>query len=211
MQRAFPSTTTNPRESEGKKMPDIEVNDLIDHELIARANRKAVELASRAHLSRNDLTAATSVRAAAEDAATNSPSLENEAAWEKADRAFRVAQKVSAAAEQEHRNYANWLPLAKGAAHGPLYMAGVRARIAAAKKADNAKILAEEAERDFKAAVQTIYQAHAAGHQHLRAINNASHLLVSEAEELNIWRAHNSDPFAETNEWVQSVLAQEPK
>ena len=189
----------------------IEVEEFIDGALIERVTRRENELAARARLTANDHSAATAARTAAEEIARVAPSLENESALEAADRAARVAAKLHAAAAEEHKKYVAWLPLAKGAAHGRLYMKGCRARIAAAKKSDDAKKLAEEAEDDFKAAVQTIHQAHSAGHQHLRAIINGSHLLTSEERELSIWRANNADPFSETNEWVQHVLAQEPE
>ena len=128
-------------------MPGINIEDYVDQEFLDRVNKRAAELASRAHLTAKDLDAAAAQAAAAEKTAAKSPSLENEAALEKADRAFRVAQKLHAAAEQESKAYSDWLPDANGAAYARLYMLGVRARITAAKKKDEAIALLRRRKR----------------------------------------------------------------
>jgi len=77
-----------------------------------------------------------------------------------------------------------------GAAHAPLYAAGVKGRIAAAAKADRARALLAAAEEDFRKATAKIDRAHARHCAHPDGIDDA--MLVgpvrTEADERALWQ-----------------------
>lgn len=186
--------------------------DLIDHELISRANTRLATAAGRLRTASDDLDTAKTALARAERAASQSPNLENEIALEQAQRAARVAEKAHEIAKDAHSAVSAWVPKARGAAHSGLYVAGLRARVAAAAKADDARVILAQAEADMRAAVSMCHEAILAGHPDIRSLNSRPiTIAVTSAEEKAAIQAEGIDLETGVYGWLDFAKSQEPK
>ncbi len=212
-------------------MPDLTIEDFKDHALFAHAQSMLEAAADHRKRSADAADAAAqklktaleNSRAAIRGRSTLS-AFDAELAVEAADREHRVSEKVSQAAE---RNYVTVEDLAgklRGAAFGSAYLAGVRGRISAAAKIDQARLLLIEAIGDFKAAVQLCDQAAGAGHlqypahhhQHILPLDQSIELWLSptwghaniEAGERARWAGNHVDPNSETTPFAKEMIRQ---
>ncbi len=200
-------------------MPENERTDLVDQTLIAASAEKLSKAQARAANATADLAVAkqqvldaeNAAHLAAEGRGKLSP-LDAERALSEAQLGLRAAEKVAAAAAMFQEKCGEWAALAQGAAHSGLYLAGLRGRIAAAEKAEQAKALLLEAERDMQNAAAMCHQAHVAGHPHILGVSNRPQFAsVTAAEERAVIAGAGVDIETGKYPWLEYVKSSEPE
>ena len=172
-------------------------------ELIASGLIETAEAQHRAAMARvvtvaEELDAARTALAAAKQASDKAIAGQGgdphkaEIALEAAARALTVAGKVHAAAEQARADAADGVLTARGEAHKPVYIEGIRRRLAAAEKADKARELLAEAEADHAEATGLLNHATREGTQHVIYDQSHGRVLGTLADEIKLWSVPNS-------------------
>jgi hypothetical protein len=208
-------------------VPQIDINEFIDHSLLARIQAKLTAADQRRTKTTEDLLAAGEAlknckfaSRIAIDRQDNDAAMQAEADFDKADRALRVAEKMSVAAEREWNRVSQWALKATDAAHARLYKQGMNWRLEAAQKMQLARTAIIEAQAEFAAAVRLCAQAGANGHVHLSEAHNQQNLIF-DGVSLEIWLNEaktNSLPAMERARWrnfdpivtAESIIREEP-
>jgi len=175
---------------------------LIDRTLIRDAAAKLIDVRARLASARATLAGAEKDASAASDAAVlavahaaGGGAIDTLAAGKsvadaEAHRDFH--RRVVALLETEEAAATAAHAASNGKAHTLMYLAGVRARLAAAAKGDQARALLAEAEADHERATGLIRRAHGEGCGHPEGINGGmlQMPLRTEAAERALWEGH---------------------
>jgi hypothetical protein len=183
-----------------------QMEDLIDHASIAdwkaahdaahaRKLATAIDLASAADAHRN------AERASDVAVASGGDAMSAETTLIAAETTLRVARKVADAAAATFKRLQDRENVVRGKAHVPVYLHGVRQRIAAAAKGDAARAMLAEADDESKAASDMMRQACSAGCSDAFGGLDGPHVLRTEIEERAHWTSRQVDPDAGTHPW----------
>ncbi len=175
-------------------------DEFVDHELMRQAaerRQSAVERVARAedalqHARDGHTTAKQASERAIACVGSLSP-MEAEMALEAAARELSVAERVLDAANLALREADDGVITARGDAHRPVYLAGISRRLAAAKKADEARALLAAAQKEHDAATAMLNHATQNGTMHViyDASHGAGRPIGDYAGELTRWSQPN--------------------
>lgn len=179
--------------------PD-EVERLVDSAPIEAANAAVVAARTRLAAAQAEQTAAAAnlhVLRQARDRAINGDGDPHATttALRQGERTAAVTDEVLAATKRalEEAETAG-IRRARDLAWRPVYLAGVRARIAAAQKADQARALLAEAEKEYEAGTALLDRAYAGGTPHPVATDVRLYGAPTEAREVSMWSRNGVDP-----------------
>ncbi len=178
-------------------------NPLVDYDVISQAStyrqtqvtRLATATAQIATAQQNYDTAQAALKAAAQG--TGGDPMVAALAIDDAVRARQVAAMVRDAAQQALQDADDKLRLAEGKAWRPVYLSGVRRRIAAAHAGDAARAALAAAEKEYAAASLVLEQAQNHGTVGVEGATLGSRPMT-EADEVNFWASHRFDAVAGT-------------
>ena len=180
---------------------------LIEHERIAQATERHEAAGARLKQAQADLSASKAAlaeaTAAAEAAFAGEGSLaplEAERRRQAAQTAYEVAAQVVEALGSVHRKSVAGIATARGLAWKPVYLEGVRERVRASRKADEARAALDEAQHDLTRADDVIRSAFVAGTPH-PGDAFAPGRLRSETEERHAWSVVGLDIERGTHPW----------
>jgi hypothetical protein len=171
----------------------IDYDTFITHDLIAKAQGQLDAARTRLAAVRVDLSAAQARQQAARQArdvavaAGGSDAHKAAAALRDATTALDVCGQIVAAAENALAQSDADLITARGVAYRPVYVEGVRQRLAAAAKADQARAMLAEAGRDYASATDILN--HATNHDCMDVIFDRGHSqpMSDHAAEIARW------------------------
>ena len=171
-----------------------EIHDLVDHAKIQAAldrQKAGVKWLQKTEADLKDAEAAlmraeTESERAIHGLIAASP-MEAETAIEVATRVRNVAKKMHAAAELAFRNSGKTVDAARGEAHQPVYAAGITKSLAAAKKADGANRLLNEARQDYETARSFLNFATQNNTFHIVYDPSHGKVLTTYADEVSRW------------------------
>ncbi|HQT43870.1 MAG TPA: hypothetical protein PLD79_07700 [Halothiobacillus sp.] len=191
---------------------------LIDQKYIDYANDKFTAAFDRACAADAAFAEAKDKLAAAQFASTEaiagrgkvSP-MQAEDDLEAAIKVHRVAEKTLYAAKEYQQQCADWKSKAIGAAHAPMFLEGIRQRIAAAAKIDDAKSVIAEAEAAYEAGTQLIRAAKSAGHADFGDKANTPRFDRTAEQERKFWADARIDIQNNTTEFAAYTKQFEPQ
>lgn len=189
-------------------MPDMKIDDFIDHNTLREAKEQHDAATLRLKIAQSGLAAAQGAHDRAKlasEAAIKGEStvsaMDAEHDLEAAAKALRVAEKVHDAARESHTDITEWQTTASGLAHRGVYLEGIRRRLEAARKGDKARAMLAEADADHLAATMVLQHAHQLGTPHFGNAHNGPRGLQTEAQEAAIWAGAGVDIAKGTTLW----------
>jgi hypothetical protein len=192
------------------------IESLVDASVIDRATRRHQDALARVTRAEADLSAAIAAHKTAEFTSHLAVqghgsvlALDAEHALNDASTRLKVARKVRDAAQQSLVAADQGRSMARGQAWAPVYVDGIRQRMAAARKGDEAKRMLAQADAEHAAATASMNLAVQNGTPHIGHWHNGPRLLRSEVEEGGIWRAERVDPDAPAHPWAAYQASQE--
>ncbi len=170
----------------------LRVNALAKYDFIQEADRHLAAMKARASQAASDLGTADAALAAAtqvskQAVAGQGDPMAAERALEEATRVRHVAQKVFDAATSAIDSALEAFHQARNQAWQPVYLAGIQRRIEAAQKADRARAMLEEAQRDHHTGTSIMQLAFTNGVPHPATSGSWNHPVSTEKGELQIW------------------------
>jgi hypothetical protein len=188
------------------EMNKLNFDDLIDHASISDWKAAHGAAYARKVQTADDLEAATAayrkaVAASERAVAGNGDPMAAELTLETATRNLTVARKIATAAEAALARSRNREHIVRGMAHKGVYVAGIRARIAAARAADSAKAALADADRAYLDATALISRAREGGCPDVHGATDGPHVLRSAQEELKHWASRNIDAENPIHPW----------
>lgn len=172
------------------------IDKLIDHARIeaqAAKHAAATERLAAARVAVDDASKDHGTAEAAADAAISGASSDcphlTTATQETAAARLAVAQKVLAGCEAARQKTEAGINVARALAWRPVALAGMRARVDAARKFDAAQAMIKQADEDHRAATALIDLAAANGTSRIGYANDRARILVSEEAERFLWES----------------------